>query len=218
MPDALEEELNGEGVSLSWSERDNLLIIKMKQGAVNNEIEVSFTISGDIATLNVCVEGCVTAKIKKINLADFKRNLGTVYTTDSKLYGEWSLQGDDYDYLEFDAGSFYGDRYIDVGYGYWYTSGDKLYFVGEECDWDDDTDEYECQLTETVATTYKVTGSGDSRVLEIDDDTWRIFNDDDWGDWDYSPAKAKQSKKPAPNGKDVSASLSKAFVRALRGK
>jgi hypothetical protein len=171
-----------------------------------------YTISGNTLTLNSCyyddwngkiADYCYEAKFTKVNIADVRKSLGTVYTADSKLQGEWRLQGDNHEHIYFymlSYGNYDGDiRYINAKSGYHYTIGNKLYLIGEECEWYDD-DNYQCKITETVELTYSITGTGDNRTLKINNDTW-IFVPYDDDDYYYSQAKSSQVNfkiRPSP--------------------
>jgi len=133
---------------------------------------------------------------KKVNLADVRSGLGTIYTTDPNIYGHWVLQDGDNEDIGFHDDYFHGyklQRYFpDIEdnsvEGYWYTVGGKLYLIVEQCDWDSETGESGCSYTSPVELTYSVTGSGAGKTLNINGDTWK--EDESY----YSQSKSKQSK------------------------
>lgn len=192
--------------NITWSVSGGSLILTMKRGSVSQNIEFPYTISGNNLSGTFCDEdGCASATLTRINFADFKRSLGNVYKPDPKLYGDWELQGDDYGYIYFEGNNFGGGEiYIDASGGYYYTRGNTLYLIGEACDLDWDTWEYDC-VTETVELTYSVSGSGKNRTLNINGDTWKIYD----YDYYYGPAKSRHGKNPTKKGGGVPAPLSK---------
>jgi hypothetical protein len=143
-------------------------------------------------------EYCYEITATRSNIADVRRSLGAVYTTDPNLYGTWELQGGDYGYLSFGSERFYSNLYANDGY--WYTNGNKLYLIGEQCDWDENTHEERCETTgNNVTLTYSVSGSGDNRTLRINNsNTWRIRVYDD--DYHSSTAKSRPDKKILERG------------------
>jgi uncharacterized repeat protein (TIGR02543 family) len=175
--------------------------IFISENGEREELWVQYRIQGNNLITSDCYnyiddgERCKEVTYVRTPLTGVRNSLGTVRTTDPKLYGDWVLQGqgnDVYERIDFYRSAYYygASRYIEVSSGYWYTIGNNLYLIGEECEWDDGYHE-RCEITAPVSLSYAVSGSGDSRVLLINNrDAWVIEPDNYYG----PPAKSRQSK------------------------
>jgi len=152
-------------------------------------IEYDHEIDEDGVTVNT---HCYEQTFKRVNLAEFRRSLGTVYTNDPKLsYSAsykvlvWYLQDDESEFIGFDRTFIHGgSRYTGDDYTHYYTNGNKLVLVNEDCEWDDD-EELHCTVLGTYQLTYKITGSGRDMQLSINGDIWLPMEYDDYFNDDY---------------------------------
>jgi len=174
-------------------------------GGDDEETIMQYRISGNKLIVTRCeVDSdeersfCMEYTTGKVNLADIRNDLGTVYVLDPALYGVWILQGGGENIFFYDYGYGYGyfegvgsKRYIDAELddGYWFTNDNKLILIDDE------------DHTKNIELTYSVTGYGDDRTLTIDGDIWKI----DEEDYSYSSAKSRQGKNPTPKGKSKKA-------------
>jgi hypothetical protein len=152
-----------------------------RDGNVKEQDVAQYRISGDNLIMTSCHGGdedrwCLEMTLTRVSISDVRGSLGTVYTPNPALYGEWVLQGGGgNESISFEKhhpmSYFYGDgRFIDAGENrdvYWCTDGDRLILV--------DANDYE-NKAELI---YSVTGSGNDRTLRIGGDTWRIRGDSD---------------------------------------
>jgi hypothetical protein len=175
------------------------------------ESGMPFSVSGDEFTYKRCgvdyeeYHYCAVMTLKKVDLAEFKNSLGTVYTADPALNGDWMLPAEE-DYgsganLNFYSGEVSGDGlelYIGEGIynGYYYTNDSTLYLIGKDCDWDEDTGEEHCTVTDPVTKTYGVIESDGDKTLKIDGDDWKVH------EGDYSSDKSRRNKSLVSRGKD----------------
>jgi hypothetical protein len=193
--------IEGGGEAVRWR-TDGSAIFISENGEREELWAQQYRIQGNNLIISMCYndiddgEYCYEETYVRTTLAGVRNSLGTVRTTDPKLYGDWVPQGqsnDDYESIYFSSRAYYSgaSRYIEASSGYWYTIGNNLYLNGEECVWDDDYRERQCEITSTVSLSYAVSGSGDSRVLRINGrDAWVIEPDNYYG----PPAKSRQSK------------------------
>jgi uncharacterized repeat protein (TIGR02543 family) len=198
------------GVVGRWIADGSTLYATLPDGSVS---DIPYSVSGDTLTLTdgLCHEEyngdrgeyemyCFDAIYIRTSLAEVRKSLGTVYTADTALQGEWVLQGGDNETMYFRSPSFYGGSRYGVGddydyRNYWHTSGSKLYLVFVDCYGDDlyvdgYLDDRKCTIKETKTFNYSVTGSGDNRTLKINGDTWKI-NIREYN----APAKSRQGKR-----------------------
>jgi len=150
-----------------------------------------YRVSGNYFTVKSCYEDekddgsvytrCYEATYKRVNIAEVRRSLGTVYTNDPKLstsaeYRDliWYSQDNENESIDFRSTLVDGNglhRYADYDGGSlgYYTNGNKLVLVNEPCSWEDN-DEYHCTVLGTFELTYKITGSGRNMQLSINGD------------------------------------------------
>jgi len=143
-------------------------------------------------------EYCEEITLKKVNIADIKKSLGTIYGPDPAISGYWIIKGNDNvtESLTLSSdGDFYGGyRYRKAGasFGFWCTNGAKLILI----DYDDYTMQAELN--------YSVSGTGLDRILKINGDTWTL----DQREYLYAQAKSRQGKKIVKNGGGIFSPLS----------
>jgi hypothetical protein len=167
------------GCVLRYNAVGSTLIMTMsdRDGNVGEQDVVQYEISGNKLITKECHGGdegrwCFEITFTRVSISDVRGSLGTVYTPNPALHGEWVLQGggnESIDFYKDDIMSyFWGDgRYIDARRAYWYTDGDRLILVDED------------NYGNKAELTYSVTGSGNDRTLRIGGDTWRIRGDSD---------------------------------------
>jgi len=166
------------------------LYIKSPSGSESESVQ--YRVSGNYLTIIPGYGYEVT--YKRINLAEFRRSLGTVYTNDPKLSSSasyddliWYSQDDENEHIEFYGTNVHGNglyRYADDDDMSYYTNGNKLVLVSEDCDWDYDYDERHCTVSGTYQLTYKITGGGRDMQLSINGDIWLPAESNDY--WGYS--------------------------------
>jgi len=201
----------GSEIVCTYRVRGSMIYFKYPDGGEDEGAQ--YRVSGDYFTIKLCYEygegDCHEQTYKRVNIAEVRRSLGTVYTNDPKLYTStayndlsWYSQDSENEQIEFSGVWVYGDgldRYIDyyssdqIGY---YTTGNKLILVSENCDdrdWDDDYYHLvHCSVSEKVELTYKITGSGRNMQLSINGDIWLSA---EGRDYDYSPSPSRQTKR-----------------------
>jgi len=129
---------------------------------------MQYELSGNIFITTACYDNiCYENRLKRIDLADFKSNLGTVYANDRNLYTStkyndlaWYLQGDKNNVIDFDAIYFDndGDRYVTgSSSGIWYTSDSRLFLLNVQYDCGNGTDDCKATILKSVEAKYEVT-------------------------------------------------------------
>jgi len=168
-----------EASAVVWAYRvsGSRFYIKSSSG---EEIEgKQYHVSGNYFTMESWNEDDeVEITYKRVNIAEFRRSLGTVYTNDTKLFRSasydyliWYLQGDPKKYIEFSGINVNGNGYDRYGSGsVYYTHDNNLVLVS--CYWEDDEDDERCTVSGTYQLTYKITGSGRNMQLSINGDIW----------------------------------------------
>jgi hypothetical protein len=161
--------------------------------------------NGNVRQVHYCSEETFT----RVDVNNIRAGLGTVYVNDSRIYKSatsndllWYSPSDEDEYIDFDAVRVYGpglDRYMDehnsVAY---YTNGNKIYLVSQDCTWDEDYDVSQCTASAPVVLNYDIIGSGNRARLSINGDTWWPADYHDYMDShrnSYSPAKSRQNKR-----------------------
>jgi len=181
----------------TYSVRGSMIYIKSPRREEDEVLQ--YRVSGNYLTLTECSD-CSGLTLKRVNISEVRKNLGTVYTNDPKLSASadydaliWYSQDNEDERIRFgrywvDGNGLY--RYADND-GYemnYYTNGDKLVLVDEDCSWDDN-DERHCTVLETVELIYKITGSGRNMQLSINGDIWLSAEYDDY----YNSSHRKRS-------------------------
>jgi hypothetical protein len=159
--------------------------------------DAEYNISGNKLTLTFTGEQTII--LYKSNISSTKGTLGTIYSTNSALYGDW---GNDNEYLYFDGHSCESDYYhVPIGDGYviWYTTGSRLFVL--EMMLDIDCGNYcDFPIARTIELDYNISTVNGVKTLT----TWLVgpmgvlLPPDVWvsEDYYYSLSKAK-----SPNGK-----------------
>lgn len=124
---------------------------------------------------------CHEATLTKVNLADYKKGLGTVYGTDHALYGVWNVVNSDSSTarFKFEADNNFS-HYFDGVFnrrGRWCTNGTKLILLPEN--------------SAGTEQTYVISGSGCDRTMWLDGATWVLDKDDCFGSY-----KSRQDETP----------------------
>jgi hypothetical protein len=147
---------------------------------------------------------CYESKFVKVDTAAFRNGLvDTILPYNPAMRGEWVLQGgnsESDELIYFGIYTFSNDganRYVgddeDYSGKYYYTSGDILHFVVENC-YLDEHGIRRCTERDRLFP-FNVTGSGDDRILTIRTETWKVYH----GDID-NPAVSRRSNQPNRRG------------------
>jgi hypothetical protein len=178
----------------------------------------TYNIFGNTLTLVIRQEGYEPDRIKfkKDNLAEFRRSVGKVYSTNPALINtDWILSEDRLVLGKY--GIYNKNRYIDGDshdnedwYTDWYTDGSSLFLLGLGCSEYELIDEgdyhYDWCVSYVVAKTvelkYSLLSNGNLRLRPVNSDVW-----DEWTPYvyDYDGMNKRQSKISERSGHHQSA-------------
>jgi len=189
----------------NWERKEDGVIYTYVEN--NKAAKRTYEIKGDKLVGKVCPyyddrKRCTETTLTKFDAdeEDMENSLGTIYTTDPAIRGDWVLQDNDAETLYFgtipyfggegnlvnkeymgnnnyDMGQYYIDRYIDR---YYYTSNDMVFFWSIIFKHNEDGSWTCVNLFDNNAASYSISGSGNDRILTIRDiDVWKIKPDPD---------------------------------------
>ena len=162
------------------------------------EIEFTYSVSGDTLIFGQNGDENRSGGLIRINLETFRTSLGQVYSLNPVLRGTWYRNGNEH--IHFDHTAFVDYDYIYIsgtgqGYYHWrcYTEGSQLFLVNWKCNNDGEN----CAVAQTVTLDYEL--SNDNKTLRLRP-TGSNGNWDVWTQELYKsktgPEKSKRAASP----------------------